>query len=245
MKKFAIVFALVAVAVAPAMASASMLLLEQFNYPNGNLVGNGGWANHSGTGFFIQVVDGVAVLSQGSGSREDANVPFLVAPGATDKTYATMKVTVPSATTLGAGDYFAHFRSAGFAFPARIYIAAPQSGGDFSFGLSATSTGTSPIVYWGSAGVFGQTYTIVFSYDAADGSTQMWVDPVTEASPSIISTGGPLGDLINTFALRQGSASTSVQEIGGILVGTTFADVVGGTVATENSTFGNVKALFR
>jgi hypothetical protein len=246
MKKFAIALAIVAVGILPAVASASMLLLEQFNYPNGNLVGNGGWTAHSGAGAVpIQVVDGVAVLNQGGGSREDANVPLLAAQGATDKTYAAFKVTIESVTTLGAGDYFAHFRSATFLYPARVYIATPQNGGDFSFGLSATSTGTTPIVYWGSAGIVGQEYTIVIAYDAATATTQLWIDPIDESSPSITSIGGTPGDLVSSFALRQGSGSTSVQHIGGILVGSTFADVVGGVVATENATFGGVKALFR
>ncbi|MBM4129429.1 hypothetical protein FJ250_00145 [bacterium] len=245
MKKFAVVLSVVAIAAFPVMAGASMLLVEQFNYPNGNLVGNGGWTAHNAGGSApIQLLDGQAILSQGSGSREDANVPF-PARGAADVTYAAFKVKVPSAATLGAGDYFAHFRSATFLYPARVYIAAPSGGGDFRFGLSTTSSGTTPIVYWPTGLGFNQEYLVVTSYNAATSTTRLWVDPVAEASPSITSTGGSPGDLINSYALRQGSGSTSIQHVSGILVGTSFADVVGGAVATENSTFGGVKALFR
>lgn len=243
--RFFAVAAILALGLMPAVAGASPLLIEQFNYPDGNLVGNGGWANHSGTGSFIQVSGGQALLSQGGGSREDANVPLSAARGATDKTYVAILVTVPSATTLAAPDYFAHFRSAGFAFPARIYIAPPAGGGDFTFGLSGTSTGTTPVVLWGGDFSFGSTHLIVASYDAADGSTQMWVDPSSEASASIVSTGGAVGDLISTYALRQGSVTTSEQIIGGILVGTTFGDVVGAVVSVESASWGGVKSLFR
>lgn len=243
--RFVAVAAILALGLMPAVAGASPLLVEQFNYPNGNLVGNGGWTNHSGTGFFIQVNGGEVLLSQGGGSREDANVPLSATRGATDKTYVALLVTVPSATTLTSPDYFAHFRSAAFAFPARIYIAPPTGGGNFTFGLSGTSTGTTPVVFWGSDFAFGSTHLVVASYDAADGSTQLWVDPMSEASPSIVSAGGVVGDLISTYALRQGGTTTSEQIIGGILVGTTFADVVGGVVPVESASWGDVKSLFR
>ncbi len=228
----------------PVIAGAAVLLNEQFNYPNGNLVGNDSWANHSGTGFFIQVSGGQAILLQGSGSREDANAPF-AARGAGDMTYVAIKVTVPSASVFGTGDYFAHFRSATFVYPARIYITAPQAGGNFTFGISGTSVGTTPIVYWGSDFSFGSTHTIVAAYNAADGSARMWVDPASEGSTSVVSTGGAIGDLISSYALRQGSITTSEQDIAGFIVGTTFDDVMGAVVPVESATWGGVKDLYR
>jgi hypothetical protein len=246
MKKLVIVAAILAIGLLPVVAGATSLLTEQMLYANGNLVGQSTWAAHSGAGAMpIQVVDGKAVLSQGSGSREDANVMLSAAQSATAKTYAAVLVKVPSVTSLGTGDYFAHFKSATFVFPARIYVGPSAGGGAFTFGLSGTSAGTTPIVFWGSGFALGSTHLIVTSYDAATGATQMWVDPVSEASASIVSLGGAVGDPVNSYALRQGGGTTSTQIIGGILVGTTFEDVVGTVVSTEGSSWGEVKALFR
>ena len=48
--------------------------VEDFSYADGNLVGNGGWAAHSGAGNSpVQVSGGQITLNQGSGSREDVN----------------------------------------------------------------------------------------------------------------------------------------------------------------------------
>ena len=60
MRKTAIMLlALGLAAAAAAPAFAVSLMTESFTYPNGNLVPNGGWATHSGTGTDIQVLGAV------------------------------------------------------------------------------------------------------------------------------------------------------------------------------------------
>lgn len=214
-------------------AGAAALLTDDFTYADGDLttVSGGAWVNHSGSGFFIQVVGGVAVLDQGASSREDVNRAH-TAQGAADVTYASFKVMVPAADviSLGAGDYFAHFKnnSGSFAFPCRVYVAAPGGAGDFRFGVSGTSTGTTPIVYWASDASFDTYYTIVAKYDAANGDATVWVNPSAEGDPSITSSGGAVGDVIESYALRQGGGNTCKQRVDDLVVGQSFADVMGG-----------------
>lgn len=211
-------------------ASAAVLMRDGFFYfPDGDLtvVSKGLWQPHSGGGNSpIQVVSNEAILQQGSGSREDDNRGF-AARGASDVTYVALKVMVESgAISLGTGDYLAHFRNSGsFAYPARIYVAASQhASGDFTFGISGTSTGTTPIVYWGSDSNFDTYYTVVAKYDASNGDATLWVDPSGEGDTSITSSGGATGDLIDTYALRQGSSNTCTEHVDDIVVGETFAD---------------------
>lgn len=240
-----------ALSVLPAVAGASLILNEQLTYPNGNLVGNDGWVASSATGLFaVQVSSGQAILTQGSGSREDVNDPWGAARGAADQTFVSLLVTVPSATVFGAGDYFAHFRNMStFTYPTRIFIGAPLAGGNFTFGVSASSTGgTSGNVptWWPTDFAFGSTHLIVAMYDAATGAAKMWVDPITEASPSVTATAviPPIGDLVNAYCLRQGSVTTSQQNVDYILVGPSFADVMGATPVVK-TTWGRVKGLYQ
>ena len=106
-------FIAVAVAVAgsclASSASAALFYNETFSYPDGNLVGNGGWANHSGTGTFIQVSSGTVSTTAGAGSREDANRTTGSTLGQGQTWYAGFDLTeiAPSGTL--AEDYFASF----------------------------------------------------------------------------------------------------------------------------------------
>jgi len=244
--RFLAVIAVLALGVMPAIAGAAVLLNETFSYPDGNLVGNDGWTAHSGAGAkMIQVTSGQAVLAQSTGSGEDVNAPF-AAQGAADKTYVSFDVTIPAGSVVGAGDYFAHPRnSATFIYPARIFNGPPLAGGDFTFGIRASSSST--IMYWPSDFSFDSTHKLVVAYDAATGDAQLWIDPAVEASPSVIGTGGAVGDLIDSFALRQASPSgtTSRQLIDNLLVGDTFSDVVPGATAVQAATWGRVKNAYK
>ena len=215
---------------------------ETFPYSNGNLtaVSGGLWVNHSGTGSFIQVSGGEAVLVQGSGSREDVNRSF-TPRDSLDKTYACFKVTVPTAPLPITDVYFAHLKDSGtFNFAARVFVTG--SGSSFTFGLAATSSTIGAT--WPSALNFGQQYTVAIMYDAAAGSAKLWVDPTSESSPSITVTGGTAKFLIEAFAMRQAGGNTS-QLIDNVGVGTTFDDICPSPTPTNATTWGRVKTLYR
>ena len=84
----------------------------------GNLVGQDGWVNHSGSGSLIQVIAGQAVETvHGSGSREDASVSLGETAVAGTIFGFEFDVTV-SGTGAATTTYFAHFKDGGTGFRA-------------------------------------------------------------------------------------------------------------------------------
>jgi len=238
-----VVTAFAALVMMVAISSAVPLVNETFTYPNGNLVGNDGWTAHSAPGVVpVQVASGEAILLQGSGSREDVNVPFTGAQPGTAKTYVCFDLIVPPSVTSGS-DYFAHFRnSTTFIFPARIYVKTTASG--WTVGLSASSGGATQT--WASDLTYGQRYKIVASYDAAIGGVELWVDPVSEASTKISEVVATVaGDAIDTYALRQGSGVGCTEKVDNLRVGHSFAEACDLPVPANPATWGSIKASYR
>lgn len=216
MKKALLAMALVAMIATPSFGT--LLLNETFTYPDGNLVPNGGWANHSGA-TPLAVSGGVVTVAHGSGSREDAHVTF----GATTGTiYSAFDVSVDNAND---AVYFAHLIVGGTTtFRSRVWVKPdPNGAGDFTFAISDTSTAGTE-VSWVSGLDFGTTYRVVHSYDLTSGATKMWVDQATEAGTSVaavVSTPVPAPDAIDGFALRQATGN-SVQYVDNACVANSY-----------------------
>ncbi|MCB0034755.1 MAG: hypothetical protein KDE51_12070 [Anaerolineales bacterium] len=215
----------------------ALFFYEDFVYTNGPLVGQGGWAAHSGAGNkAIQVSSETITLNQGSGSGEDVNLTF-PATTASDTTYYGLDLTLPSGQTTNPanGLYFIHFNSVNN-HRARVFVVAPTGGGDFGLAISADSS--TPSATWASDLDFDTTYRIVASYNAATGESKLWVDPVNEASLHVSHT-GTAGTTFDSLSLRQSTEYTGNQILDNIKVGTTFDDVptkVGlQSVQTENA----------
>jgi hypothetical protein len=254
MRKIATILLALAFCVAFAgIASATVLLTEGFSYANGNLVPNGGWATHSGSGTDVQVLGGRA---QGNmNNAPDDNVSF-TAQTATAKTYACFEVMIPDPGGSPHPNYFAHLKDSGTSnFAARVYV-LPAGASGFTFGLTASSTSTTvqPVPWSTTPLSYGTTYFITIMYDASAGSAQLWVNPVNEFSPSITATSTSTGFLISSFALRQSSSlptgvtggavwwNYSVDNVG---VGTTFSDACYQVTPTRGTTWGQLKTLYR
>jgi hypothetical protein len=237
------VSAFAALVLVVSVLSAAVLLNETFTYPDGNLVGNGGWTAHSAAGSVpVQVVSGQAQLQQGSGSREDVNTPF-AQQGAAAKTYASFDLTVPTVMT-GSTDYFAHMMSssASTLYRTRVYVQPGANG--FRMGLSVTSGGATQI--WATDLNYGQTYKIVHSYDAATGTAELWVDPVSEASTKLVDVNAlAAGEALGVYALRQGGGSSGIELVDNIKVGQTFSDVNDNPVPATQKSIGQIKSDYR
>lgn len=222
--------ALVSVSLFSASATAQVLATDSFSY-TGALTANG-WGAHSGAGAKQILSNGsVATLSQGPGSGEDVNLAFPTLT-ATDTMFASFTLNVPSGTPVNpaaTGLYFAHFKDATTAFRARTGVVAPSAGGDFRLAIHADNANLSLGVSWPSDQVFNTDYTVVISWNAATGQSQLWIDPTAPTDPSITHTGTLVGTLISQFALRQASDYTGFMTIDDVLVGMTFADVVPGS----------------
>lgn len=225
----ALAVAVLALAAIVPIARAATLVDEKFDYPNGPLAGRPGWTAHSALGVqAVQVLDYAARLVQGASTAEDVNVAFAPqAPSAT--TWAGFTLRVPSlggTVTLPTPDYFAHFRtSSNFNFRGRVHLAAAGPG-QYSVGISVTSSGTSPVVYWPAPLDFDEHYRIVVSYSASAGAATLSVDPTSLASPSVASAHPTaVGEPVDSYALRQSNLQTVHEHVDDLVVGTTFDDV--------------------
>ena len=216
-------------------ASAQVLTSDDFGY-TGALTANG-WAAHSGAGNKVVNANGsVATLDFSSGSGEDVNLPF-AAQTATDVTYASFTLNVPSGNPVNPdnnGSYFAHFKDAAFAFRARTGLLTPAATGDFGLGINADSSSIGGGAIWANDLSFDTNYKIVISWDAATGESKLWVDPSSAASTSISHTGSATADILEQFALRQSNDHTGFIDIDDIVVGKSFDDVAGSTQPTQS-----------
>lgn len=220
-------------------SQAAVLINETFSYPDGNLAGNGGWLAHSGAGATpVQVVSSTVVLNQGSGSREDVNVPLGVTMGAGDVFYASFDFTVSSGST---DVYFAHFKNTTTGFGSRVFVtAAPGGAGDYGIGIGeAALTVTFP-----TALDFGTTYKAVIAYSYDSRTSQLWIDPTSAASTSVTSTAAT-GDLfVSSFGLRQ-AGGNSTQIIDNLIVATTLNEVIPEPTTTLLGLIGAVALIRR
>lgn len=236
--RYKITLALLAGTLAASNARAQLFADESFSYSNGTLttVSSDAWAAHSGAGVIpVQVVDGAAVLNQGSGSREDVNIALgqTMVPG--DIWYYSMDVTVTGGNT---AVYFAMLMETASLFNARLWV-SPSEGSDFTF---AISDGSAIDATWGSGLTFGNTYKVVVAYDYDDGDSTLWVNPTSEASPSVTFNGG-LSDDITSFGLRQAGGNSS-QVVDNLRVGDTFAAVAVPEPHEYGLMFGGVLGAF-
>lgn len=206
-------------------APAVLLVNETFTYPDGNLVGQGGWTAHSGAGNKpIQVSSGAISLDQSSGSGEDVNTPF-AAIGAGDVIYAGFDLTLASGQTVDPdanGLYFAHFKDAAFGFRARVFATAPTGAGDF--GIALDGDGSTPSATWGMDLSFDTTYRAVVSYDFDTGNTKLWLNAASEGDTSISDNAGTASTAVESFAFRQSNDYTGSQTIDNLRVATTFSE---------------------
>jgi hypothetical protein len=237
---FSLVAAGLASSLAPAPAGATQLFQDRFT-TNGPLVGVNGWLSHSGAGAkAIQVSNGRISVAQSAGSGEDDNHPFAT-QGTTGKTYVGFELTVPAGSVMGTtNDYFIHFRPSPdtLNFVTRVFVGPPTAGGDYNIGVGSGSLTTTPFATWSTGLSFGTSYRIVAAYDPVSGGSQLWVNPVNEASTSI-NTGASAtvtNRTVSSIAVRQASptGATSSQLIGrrvgddlgpGLSVATTFDEV--------------------
>jgi len=226
-------------------ANAAEIVHDNFNYADGALVPNGGWASHSGNLGTLLVSSGQAVIQMNGSASEDANLAFAPVAG---MIYYGIDFSV-TADSVSGGDYeyFAHFKDSGFGFAGRLDVVEALGGGDYSVGIASDESTADTI--WPTDLVFGTTYRAVVRYDQAQNIAELWIDATLPGDQSILGEDrADPGDTIESFALRQSfSSSAEVVVTDNLCVGTTFADVVTpctDTVAVEEKTWSGVKSLY-
>lgn len=251
-----LVLGLTAVLAAPALAVS--LLSETFTYPDGGLVPNGGWANFSGAAIDIQVVSGTA---SGSGPNANDDHVLFAAQPIDAKTYACLTVRIPTIAGAPKPIYFAMLKDAGTSiFVSRLYV-LPLAGGGWTFGISYSSTNatTLGVTPWGAGLSFDTDYTVVINYDPATFTSNLWVNPVNEASTSVANTGTAAAVAVSGFGLRQSATASTLPPsppfvgatdwgfiVDNVGVGTTFDEAcVSPPTPTRSRTWGEVKTIYR
>jgi len=212
---------------------AAIVLNETFSYANGNLVGASGspWANHSGSGSFIQVSDGAIRIVHGSGSREDANAPLSGAPYSTNGPavlYSSFNVTFTGLPSTN-GAYFAHFRDTGLGFRGRVWATVTNTPvGQYRFSIANGGLGGAIDAQYPLDLSTGTTYKVVTRLQVSNAVATLWINPVDETDFSVTgtdpttNTAAPVN--ISTYAFRQDQGGGTCL-IDDLKVGTTFLDV--------------------
>lgn len=211
-------------------AFAQVVASDTFSY-TGALTANS-WAAHSGAGNKQIMANGMyATLNESTGSGEDVNKSF--APfAATDTIYASFRFRLPSGNPVNPdalGLYFAHFKDATTSFRARTGVLSPAAAGDFALAINADNANLGAGVAWPTDLAFDTWYSVVISWDAATGRSELWLDPTCGTSPSIAHTGTFMGDAMEGFALRQSDDYTGFIDVDNVVVGRSFADVLPGS----------------
>jgi len=148
---------------------------DDFNYPDGSLVPNGGWTNHSGNAGDLLISSGLAVVQHGTPS-EDANLPFTAISG---NIYYALDFSVDD---LGAPysnvgtdfEYFAHFLVGTTTFSARLDIVPPTGGGDFTVGIASDESTADTV--WATDLTYGVTYRAIVRYDQDNNIAQLRIE---------------------------------------------------------------------
>ena len=260
MKRFATRTTLLALALASVLVTPALalnLFSDGFAYPAGNLVPNGSWANYSGAVTDIQVIAGRAV---GSGPNANDDHRLFAAQPTTGKTYACFVVRIPTVVGAPKPIYFAELKDAGTAnLVSRVYV-LPLASGGWTFGISYSSTSaTAGVTPWTVPLSFDTDYTLVINYDPATSTSNLWVNPFTEASPSVANTNAALAAIsVSGFGLRQSATASTLPaspayvgtadwgfSVDNLGIGTTFDDACARPTPTRNSTWGQVKSIYR
>ena len=196
---------------------------DDFAYPDGDLASNPGWSVHSGSSGPLLVSGEQAVVNHGDGS-EDVSVEFDAIT--TGLVYYGLDFAVDNlgAPYSGANvQNFVHFHLSSFAAP--LAIVEPTGSGDFSIGVSSSSSSSREV--WQSDLMFDTTYRAIVEYDVDADLATLWIDPLVAADPSVAAVSAGGSKTIDAFALRQADSSEDeIIRVDNVRVGRTFDDVV-------------------
>ena len=209
-------------------------------------LGNAKWRTHSGSGgqivysgtslsfpgYTSSGIGGAVGFTFASGSRQDANRS--VAPITSGNAYVSFLLKM-TGTVGAAGDYFFHVMDTSFitAFRARLFVKNGSLANTYNLGISK---GTTTVVYSPTDYNIDSTVLVVLKYSfnatvndtvyayVFTGSTPTVEPSVAHMITSDISQGDLL--VLNSVAIRQGTANTATGIIDGIRISTSWANGV-------------------
>lgn len=207
------------------MSFGQVIKSDGFDYPDGSLVPNGGWANHSGTAGDLLVSSGQVLVQHGTPS-EDANLAFTPVSGNIYFAFDFSVINPGSSISGTDNEYFAHFKDAGSGFSARLDIVPPSGSGDYSVGIASDESTADAV--WATDLSFGTSYRAIVRYDQDTNIAELWIDPTSESDTSILGEDrADPGDVVSAFAFRQSDSDLNEGIlVDNLMIGGTFTDVL-------------------
>jgi endonuclease/exonuclease/phosphatase family metal-dependent hydrolase len=214
-------------AASPLLSIASLILSDNFDYPDGALVTQTGspWTTSSGITGQVAVVSGRVFLSKTNTEDVQAHLsgqPYGSTAGAILYASFTLNcATLPSS----AGDYFADFKNDATTFRGRIFVQTSGAGpGAYRLGV-ANGSGTVSAIY-NSDLQPGINYTVVIRLGVSNAVSTLWINPSAETNAGVTAIDSISGASITAFGFREGGSAMGNLFVDNLLVGTTFSDVV-------------------
>jgi hypothetical protein len=226
------------IALSALSANAAAIYSDSFTYPDGPLIGQGGWAIVQTSMVNPIQVSGGAVPLTTTGQDVTNDFTGVITSGS-----AYIGVDINLSAAQATGDYFVHFAQQGSTsvFPGRLF--AKSSGSGFVLGFSNSSIGAgpppaaAPAAYGTTELSFGTSYHVVLRYDIVDGATNdtgaVYVAPTSDTEAlntpyvATVNTGGADVDPavgIGQVNLRQGTAGNApTLTVDNLIVATDFA----------------------
>lgn len=219
-----------------AVPSTSVVLNDNFMYGLSTPLVSGSanfWTNHSGTLNDLSVLGNQAILS--FSKTEDVDSRLIGAPYMTNSGVTLYTKFSVNFSALPNGNYFAHFMDtntgAATGYGARVMASTNNAAsGMFRLGVGNGSAATPTNGQFATDLSLGTTYTVITKFVLATGASTIWVDPVSEASPSATATDSTntLPNAINVvaYALRQNSGMGTLA-LDDLVVGKSWNAVTG------------------
>ena len=211
---------------ATVVAKGDVLLDEPFDYPNGPLVSvsEGAWATHSGTTGQVAVLNGRVDLSAPLNEDVNRQIGGQPYPATTNTVlYASFTVNffgLPSPS----GEYFAHFKdNTASNFRAKVF-ALTTGAGSGQLRLGIANGANTPAVALTTNLNLNTDYRVIIRYAISNVSATLWINPTSEASPSVTAADVAIARAVTSFAMRQ-NTGIGVLGLDELRVGTSFADV--------------------
>jgi hypothetical protein len=214
-----------------AYADNGLLLGDDFGYADGSVVANSSgstpypWVNNTGSNGQLQVTSGKLMLVNTNSEdiyRWFTNAPVTSTSGQLIHTRFVANFSeLPTANSTG--EYFSHIYAFSGAYRARLF-ATTNGAAAGKYRISIANGGFVTAVFPQNLSL-GESHVVISRYNTGTGESTLWVDPTSEASPSVSAADATTTTTIYGISFRQ-QAGIGSMSIDDLLVGSTFDEVL-------------------